>query len=740
MSQVPEDPYRPNAGYAAGGRGASQRSGEFGVQNMVLRSPRDYFLMFRERWHWGLLVAIILVNALVFMELSKTEVYYTEATLEIQTSEENVLPSERLFAESNDAELLLNKHVSRLSSRKFFSYLMPFFTEEELDSVIQLYIDPEKPNQVPEAAAIIHGGMQVQIRSDDSLLIQVGMMHRDPELAAMLADRIAEKYIDYHNDLMSEDLRGAVLDLRASKREKEQELEDNRKRIQDFREQNAMVDRLGEFSSVITQRVRDLSGRVIEADAEILNAVNVLSEIKAYREDNRDLTQLEAIATHPNVAPNVTQLQQLEADRQQLEQRYLDRHPRMIEVNERIASLQEIIEDNINDVAKTLEVNKRLMTERVGRLRVELAEAEREQLKLENLDSKLASLQIDAVNTEAALARLTERLEDANVEANLRPRHLSIHDNAWMPGDPEEPNLEKQAIWAVMAGFLSLVLVPVGLGLLDTRLKTQWEIEEFLGTNLLGEIPRFDSVNRKKRPHVAASNNQPTLCEAFRGLYGRMELCTRVEFPKIVLVASTVPSEGKSLVASNLAYTFARHGRRVLLTDVDFRGPSQHHYHGLDNSTGILPWLKAGKDAGPDVAQEAELGVHEVTENLHFLPSGGVDKQPTEFFSNPRLKGLFDQLRNHYDLIILDTPPVGVFPDTLLLKPFVDEVIYVCRFRKVNKFRVRHFLEKIHEAGHNLEGVLLNGLPNGRMSAYYGYHGYGANRESEYRSYYAKKS
>ncbi|MGF1449413.1 MAG: GumC family protein [Opitutales bacterium] len=739
MSQAPEQRYHNSPGYGSGD-GEPVRTGDFGVQSMVLRSPRDYFLMFRERWHWGLLVAIILINVLVFLELRKTETFYTEATLEIQTAEENVLPSERLFAESNDAELLMNKHVARLSSRKFFSYLMPFFTEEELQQVGELYVNPDKPNKKPNPAQIIRSGMEVQIRADDTLLIQVGMMHRDPDLAPMLADRIAEKYIDYHNDLMSRDLREAVLDLRASKRQKEQELEDNRKRIQDFREQNAMVDNLGEFSSVITERVKDLSARVIEADAEILNATNVLAEIALYREASRDLTQLEAIASHPSVAPNVTLLEELQTERRQLEQRYFERHPRMKENTERIGAIEALIEDNIDEVAKTLEVNQRLMTDRVARLRTELAEAERELLKLENLDSELASLQIDAVNTEAALARLTERLEDANVEANLRPRHLTIHDYAWPPQDPEQPNLEKQAIWAVMAGFLSLVLVPVGLGLLDTRLKTQWEIEEFLGTQLLGEIPRFDNVNRKKRPHLAAGNNQPTLCEAFRGLYGRMELCTRVDYPKIVLVASTVPSEGKSLVASNLAYTFARHGRRVLLTDVDFRGPSQHLYHGLDNSTGILPWLKEGKDASPDVVQEATLGIHEVTENLHFLPSGGVDKQPTEFFSNPRLKGLFDQLRKDYDLIVLDTPPVGVFPDTLLLKPFVDEVIYVCRFRKVNKFRVRHFLEKIHEAGHNLEGVVLNGLPTGRMSAYYGYHGYGSNRESEYRSYYAKKS
>jgi capsular exopolysaccharide synthesis family protein len=210
--------------------------------------------------------------------------------------------------------------------------------------------------------------------------------------------------------------------------------------------------------------------------------------------------------------------------------------------------------------------------------------------------------------------------------------------------------------------------------------------------------------------------------------------------PKVILLCSTVPSEGKSLVANNLAYTFARHGRNVLLVDSDFRGPSLHGYHNLDNSKGILPWLHSNGELPEDVRTDDNLGIHAVAERFDLLCSGGQDKQPTEFFSNPRLKSLFDSLRSLYDVILVDTPPVGVFPDALLLKPFVDEAVFVCRFRKVNKFRVRHFLDKMTEAGHSVEGVVLNGLPPGRLSSYYGYHGYGANSESEYNRYYAKKA
>lgn len=726
---------RPPAG------GGAHRTGSFTMPSMVLRSPRDYFLMFRERWHWGLLAAIIVANILIVIEWRKKDLYYSEASLEIQTAEENVMPAEEMFLEA-EGEVILQKHIRRLRSNDFFGYLMPFFTDQEKDQVVEMYIEPDDdPEDYPSAAEIIRKGFEISVRSEeDAPFIQVGMFHRDPELAQRVSNRIAQKYIDYYNSKTSGDLRSRVAELEDNKTRLERELEDHRRAIQNFREQNVMVDRLGEFQPVIEQRVQDLTARVIEAEAEKLNATNVLAEIAAYRKDKRDLTQLQAIADDPKVGPYVTQLEELEADKRQLSQRYLERHPRMIEVNERVAAVESILLENIDEVTQTLRTNQDLLDERLGRLRAALGEAEKEALKLDDLGSRLAILQNDALNTEAALTRFTERLEDAEIESRLERRDLRILDQAFLPYEPEEPDMEKQAIWASLAGIMVFALLPVALGMLDTRLKTQWEIEDFLGTNLLGEIPRFDSINRKRRPHVAAGNNQPTLCEAFRGLYGRMELCTRVDYPKVVLIGSTVPSEGKSLIVNNLGYTFARHGRKVLMMDADFRGPSLHHFHGLDNSSGILSWLREGREATPSVVEEASLGIHEVTENLHLLPSGGLDKQPTEFFSNPRLKGLFDQLRNQYDLILLDTPPVGVFPDTLLLKPFVDEVIFVCRFRKVNKFRVRHFLDKMDEAGHNLQGVVLNGLPAGRLSAYYGYHGYGSNAESEYRSYYAKKA
>jgi Mrp family chromosome partitioning ATPase len=139
------------------------------------------------------------------------------------------------------------------------------------------------------------------------------------------------------------------------------------------------------------------------------------------------------------------------------------------------------------------------------------------------------------------------------------------------------------------------------------------------------------------------------------------------------------------------------------------------------------------------VASDADLGILEIKPGLFLLRTGGEDRQATELFEMPRFRELFEALRRQFDLVLVDTPPLGVFPDGLLVSKYCDEVVYVCRFNAVPRSKIRKTIERLGRSTATLVGIVLNGIPSGKQSAYYDYYGYGSTENKRYKAYYAQK-
>src|SRR5699024_9390485 len=146
--------------------------------------------------------------------------------------------------------------------------------------------------------------------------------------------------------------------------------------------------------------------------------------------------------------------------------------------------------------------------------------------------------------------------------------------------------------------------------------------------------------------------------EAFRGLIGQLHL----RQTRSVLLTSTLPDEGKSFVASNLAAGFAAHGKRTIIVDFDLRSPALHRYYVRSNASGVLRWIEEGGETRR-LRDDENLGITEVWPNLFLLCAGGQTKRATEAISNPRIVDLIEELKREFDVLIIDTPPLGVFPD-----------------------------------------------------------------------------
>ena len=232
--------------------------------------------------------------------------------------------------------------------------------------------------------------------------------------------------------------------------------------------------------------------------------------------------------------------------------------------------------------------------------------------------------------------------------------------------------------------------------------------------------------------------------EAFRVIYTTMELHSQVPAPKVILTTSTGPSEGKSFVTANLAATFSRHGNRVLIIDLDLRKPSQHKLCGLRNTHGIVEWYKSPQRViprtGQELVQDPDLGLVALKEgHLYLLRAGGSTRSPSEILASKDFESLFSSLGNMFDFIFIDTPPVGLFPDALLVSHHAEEALFVCKHNDINRHKIKFALTKLDRSATQVLGTVMNQMSASRRHQYgYGYRDYGYQYygQKDYAKYY----
>ncbi len=160
-----------------------------------------------------------------------------------------------------------------------------------------------------------------------------------------------------------------------------------------------------------------------------------------------------------------------------------------------------------------------------------------------------------------------------------------------------------------------------------------------------------------------------------------------------------------------------------------------HRLFKLENDAGILTWAADGAKLDGDLLTNPLLGITKVAENLFLLRSGGRSKSPTEFLENPLFGQFIEQLRRRFDLLVIDSPPVGAVSDCLLIADHADEMIYVCRFNRAYRKHIRQFVTMLREGNHELLGIVLNGLSPRRIEYYTNYRYY-----RSYKKYYGSQT
>lgn len=325
-------------------------------------------------------------------------------------------------------------------------------------------------------------------------------------------------------------------------------------------------------------------------------------------------------------------------------------------------------------------------------------------------------LQREVDTNRALYDALLQRYKEIGVAGGVGTTPVTIVDRAQVPGSPYKPNLLLNLLLGLGLGLIVGFLAALALEIINDTIKTREDVRNKLGLACLGGVPK----RRGKGSLIEdLSDMGSPVTEAYSAILAALRFSTGTGAPKMLLISSSRPAEGKSSTAFALAQNYARGGARVLLIDADLRRPA-------------FKTPKRDQGLSKLLTEESAIADHLMTteqENLWLLPSGPIPPNPADLLATPRIKLILAEAASQFDHVIIDGPPALGLADATLLAAAARNVVLVVESGKTRTRAAREAIERIQEAGANILGATLT--KTGEESAYgyaYGYklYSYGA--------------
>lgn len=663
------------------------------VNNINLKS--EEVIDFSQYWStvssykWRILIftAAVVVGAFMFAR-SMDRVYSATTTLLIESDQAKVVSIDDVYEiNTNNKEYFLTQ-FEVLKSRELAERVVkslnlvkhPLFDPEQQPEKFDLkkLLGAQKEEPKTEASILrsvvkkFHAGITISpVRNTQ--LVNISYESSDPELSALAANRLAEEYIQSHIEAQLSVTVQAANWLTERLDGLQEKLRQSEQRLQDYRESAGLVDVKG-VQTLDAEELEELTQSYVEAS-------KVRSEFEAIHQQVQALggnPSLETLLTIPSIAENelvqTLREEQVLADRKvaELSKRYGPKHPKMI------AAMSDAEQALTSLMYQTRRVSRGLESRYLGALKTEqtfkreISEAKARFQNVNRKEFKLRELERDVeANRELYELFLTRAKETSEAEG-LQSPHARIVDPAVVPSIPVAPN---ENLIVAAAGFMSL-MIGVCLALvfeaMNNTFRTPDDVEERLGLRMLGFLP-LESKNKSKLPFEGFKlGAKGVFPEAIRTVRTSLVLADSSESQNIILITSSIPGEGKSTTALNLARALGQ-VEKVLLIDADMRRPTLSRVLDLPRGApGLSNWV-AGTSKVSDIIYRMDDWPVDV------MPSGIIPHNPLELLTSKRFASALDKLKEHYDRIVIDSAPVCAVSDALVLASYADVLVYLIK-------------------------------------------------------------
>src|SRR5436189_1133072 len=404
-------------------------------------------------------------------------------------------------------------------------------------------------------------------------------------------------------------------------------------------------------------------------------------------------------------------LQVVKAERDTLAKDLRPRHPKILKLDDEIAKQENLIKLFREDSVEKLDTRRKSIGIQMENLQKNITEWEAKALDLSQRLAQFNRIKGKAERLKTLYDRLTNNLKDVNVSQSVDSGdQVSIMEMATTP-QSVRPGLIKSLLLGLGCGALAGLLILILLDRIDDRMASFGEFQHHFAENVLGQIPK--EKTKGKVTLLQPEDARHVFAESYRNVRSSIFFMPyEGPRPKTMLITSSVPNEGKSTVASNLAITMALSGARTLLIDGDLRRGALRESFGVSSKIGFSEVLK-------QEVNWQEVVVPTSYPNLFLMPRGKTLGQPSEHLLRETTDVLLREVYNHYDYIIIDSSPVLAADDSTSLAPKIDATLFVVRLSYTSARLTRKSLELLYNRQVNVPGVILNYVDTSLPEYYY---------------------
>jgi polysaccharide biosynthesis transport protein len=706
---------------------------------------RDYWHIARKH-QWKILACFgTAVVVSMFIVFSMTPIYTARTTLLIERKDPQVVNIKQVLSESVDAEegSYYESQYEILKSRSLAAEVIkaqrldknPAFASAAGNGnpIVQLWMKTLAwfEGFLPQPAAVkstdiagvnpqlinIYGGLLSVEPVKRSRLVKIAISAANPALAAQIANAHADAYIRQGFTMRHQANEEARKFLEAKLAELKDRVEKSENTLNDFRRQKGIIS-LDEKENIVVDRLADLNKRLTEAEAERIGL-----EAQARLIKRRQYDSLPAVIGNGLIQSLKSQVVQLEAEQAKLSAQFLPGYPRLAQVTAQLQEARSRLAQQIKNVVEGINSAYFAAAGKEQALRVQMNNQKSDALALKDASVGYSILAREATTNKQLYDSVLERFKEISIAGGIPTANVSILDRAEIPIQPSKPNkrlnLMLGALLGLMGGFgLALILEH-----LNNSLSTPEDVEHYLRLPNLVIVPDFLSLpktGKNGKPRISRPeavlysklcipSKKPVdsalplsmLTEAYRKLRTSIFQSRPGEPPKTLLFTSGTNGEGKTMTVANTAIMLAQMDLQVLVLDADLRRPSCHKAFRVKGGPGLTDFL-TGQEELDNVIKPTSIA------NLFVLNCGLTAPNPTELVGSKRMSETLAALKDYYDFILIDAPPVLPVSDAVILSSLADGTILVVRGQATPKHLVRTAIAQLGNNRAKILGVVLN--------------------------------
>ena len=690
----------------------------------------DYLrVIYKRRWT-ATAAFVAIFGALVVYTFTATPIYEARAQLLIENENPNVVSFQEVMEQNKTTadyyqtqyRLLQSRSLAKrtMDAERFWNH--PMFAPKPDDGfslrawVSGFFGGEEREAPGAEETATQSRSIDAFLRGltvtpvKNSRLVDISYSSRDPELASRAANAHAKAFIEQNLEFRFTQTQEATEFLTRQMAEQRKAVEAGEVALQTYREQNDAVS-LEDRQNIVVQRLADLNAAVTKARTERIEKQAVYNQIRAVQQDRSALDTIPGILSNTFIQELKVELASLQRQEAQLSDKLGERHPEMIKVRSAIQTTQLKLEAEVNKVVMATRTEYMTALDRERSLTAALEQQKTEALALNRSGIQYGALQRDAAASRQLYEGLLQRTKETDIAGELKTSNIRVTDRAETPRVPAKPNKRNNLLLGLFLGTFVAFGVTFLFEYLDSRIKSPEELKNHLGLPFLGLVP----IQRGKvsGPITLTSPGVPhDFAEAFRGLRTNVVFGFPADGPKSLVITSTGPGEGKTSVSVNLALSLAMTGQRVLLIDADMRRPTAHDVLGLEQEPGLSNLIVGNSKAAETLKRTS-------TPTLWFLPAGKIPPNPAELLASRRCLEFLRSLRDHFDWVIIDSPPVMAVADAAILAHHSTAVLFVVGAEMTGRGPAKSALDQLDGANAKYLGAVLNKVELTRHAYYY---------------------